>query len=347
MKKRVLLGVVVIAIVGIVVLATNFRRWFSNAPTENSLTLYGNIDIRQVDLAFNNSERIEKLLVEEGDRVSPGQLLATLKKARFKWTVAQTQAAVEAQKQIVARLEAGSRPSEIERARADAQAIRADLNDAQTRYRRMEVLVKQDAETQQNLDDALARLNRSQAQLKAAEATLQLLVEGPRVEDIAAARATLEVHKAEWALAQEHLADANLYAPSDGTIRNRLLEPGDMASPQKPVFTLALTNPLWARTYIDEPDLGKVRPGIAATITTDSFPDKHYDGWLGYISPIAEFTPKSVQTPELRTQLVYEARVFVRDPNHELRLGMPVTVKIDLEEQAGPNPPADANVTTE
>jgi len=284
-----------------------------------------------VDLAFNNSERIETILVEEGDQVRQGQLLATLRKVRFEWAVAQTQAKVDAQEQVVARLEAGSRPGEITRARAEVQGIGADVNDARTRYRRMQALVESDAGTLQNRDDALARLDKAEAQLEAAKATLQLLVEGPRKEDIAAARATLEAYKAELALANEYLADVNLSAPSDGVVQNRLLEVGDMASPQKPVFTLALTSPVWARAYIDEPDLGKIHPGMPATITTDSFPGKDYTGWIGFISPTAEFTPKAVQTPELRTQLVYEVRVFAKDPNDELRLGMPVTVTIDLK----------------
>ena len=105
-----------------------------------------------------------------------------------------------------------------------------------------------------------------------------------------------------------------------------------MASPERPVYTLALTNPIWIRAYIDEPDLGKIFPGMIAMVTTDSYPDKAYQGWIGYISPAAEFTPKSVQTQEIRTSLVYQVRVFVCNPANQLRLGMPVTVAIDLDQ---------------
>jgi len=119
-----------------------------------------------------------------------------------------------------------------------------------------------------------------------------------------------------------------LVAPMAATIRSRLVEPGDMASPQKPAFSLAITDPKWVRAYVSEVDLGHVRPGMKATIMVDAFPGRGFAGWVGFISPVAEFTPKTVQTPDLRTSLVYEIRVFVKDPGDELRLGMPATVHL-------------------
>jgi HlyD family secretion protein len=315
------------------------HRWLRQEPSDGPLVLYGNVDIRQVDLAFNDSERIDTMLVQEGDQVNQGQLLATLRKTRFKLAVAQSQARVEAQTQVVARLEAGSRPDEVRRAEAEVHAIQADVNDARTYYQRMDELIEADAGVRQERDDALARLNRAQAQLEAAGATLRLLQEGPRREDVAGARATLHAYEAELAMAQQHLTDADLTAPDDGIIQNRLLEPGDMAFPERPVLTLALTSPVWVRAYIDEPDLGRIHPGMAATIQTDSFPGKQYAGWVGFISPTAEFTPKSVQTPKLRTELVYQVRVFVKNPDNELRLGMPATITFDPGTRPDPNAP--------
>jgi HlyD family secretion protein len=332
--RRIILLIVVMALT---ISAVPAYRWLRRKPLDSQLVLYGNVDIRQVDLAFNDSERIDSIGVEEGDRVTQGQLLACLRKTRFALAVAQNQATVEAQRQVVARLEAGSRPAEIRRAEAEVRAIEADVNEARTYYQRMDGLVAIDAGVRQNRDDALARLNRTEAQLEAARAALQLLREGPRQEDVAAAKATLEAYKADLGQAQQSLADANLVAPSDGLIQNRLLEPGDMAFPEKPVLTLALTSPVWVRAYVDEPDLGRLHPGMPATITTDSFPGKEYPGWIGFISPTAEFTPKSVQTPELRTQLVYQVRVFLENPNAELRLGMPATVVIDPNARHDPN----------
>jgi len=158
------------------------------------------------------------------------------------------------------------------------------------------------------------------------------MVLGPREEDIAAAKATLQANEGDLALAKRELADAKLYAPTNGIIQNRLLEPGDMASPQKPALTLALDDPLWVRAYVPETDLGKIRLGMKAEVTTDSFPGKKYDGWVGFISPTAEFTPKTVETTEVRTRLVYQVRVFVRNPQGELRLGMPAVTTIPLSQ---------------
>jgi len=134
---------------------------------------------------------------------------------------------------------------------------------------------------------------------------------------------------------RQRLADASLYAPADGIIRNRILEPGDMAFPQTPVMTLAFVDPVWVRAYLPEPMLGRVKLGARAWITTDSYPGKRYEGWVGYVSPTAEFTPKTVQTPELRTRLVYSVRVFACNPRDELRLGMPVSVQIELDAPDG------------
>jgi HlyD family secretion protein len=165
------------------------------------------------------------------------------------------------------------------------------------------------AAAQQAVDDARSGLIAARAELKVAEEALALAEQGPRVEDIDEARARLDAQQAQLTLSRELLADADLYAPADGVIRNRLLEVGDMASPQKPVLSMALINPVWVRAYLPESMLGRVAEGTPATVTTDSFPEKQYRGWVGYISPTAEFTPKNVETPDLRTRLVYQVRV--------------------------------------
>jgi HlyD family secretion protein len=155
-------------------------------------------------------------------------------------------------------------------------------------------------------------------------------VKGPRKEDVDQAEAQLQANQAQLALLRQQLADAQLVAPLDAMVRSRLMEPGEMASPQKPVFSLAITDPKWVRTYVSEPELGWISPGMSASVAVDSFPNNRLAGWIGFISPVAEFTPKSVETTELRTSLVYEVRVFVKDPADELRLGMPATVYVPL-----------------
>ena len=336
-----------IAVLLLAVIAGGVWLWHSRLRpiSTNELVLYGNVDIRQVQLAFNGSQRIASMLVREGDRVSKGQLLATLERDRLEQAVARAAGQVEAQREVVVRLEAGSRPEEVRKARADVEAARADAHNAGLNRRRMEALAAKDAVSQQKADDAKAAAEAAEARLNAINETLRLAVEGPRKEDIASAKATLRAREAELALAKRELADASLYAPMDAIVQERIMEPGDMASPQKPVYTLALTNPLWVRTYVSEPDLGRIRLGMMAEVGTDSYPGKRYRAWISFISPTAEFTPKSVETSQVRTSLVYQTRIYVCDPQNELRLGMPATVVIRLDQEAKGTPAQDPCAT--
>ena len=344
-KRRVVIVLLVLVAVAA------FAAWHWILPSrhvETSIRLYGNIDIRQVQLSFNDSDRVEKLLVDEGSVVHSRQLLAQLADQRYADAVAQDQAKVAAQQQVVARLLAGSRPEEIAAARADVAASQADvaaakanLTNAELLYHRRETLARQQFVSLQLRDDAQrswlaaqAALDASNQALAAKQQALRLALIGPRKEDIGAAQATLRANMAALALAQKKLADTQLYAPSDGVIQNRILEPGDMASPQTPVFTLALDNPVWARVYLPEPEMGKVATGMQAWIESDSFPGQRFPAWVGFISPVAEFTPKNVETTQLRSQLVYRVRVYACNPEHRLRLGMPVTVVLPLTEDS-------------
>lgn len=330
MKKRL----IVIIAAAIAVLAG--VGWFCNskqAPPKD-LTLHGNVDIRQVELAFNASGRIDRILVQEGDRVKAGQLLASLDTERLRLARQQAEAQAAVQRQVVARYLAGSRPEEIRQARAQRDAARVAVADAEAYYQRQVDLVGRHFISRQQADSARFALDKARDQLKAAEATLRLAELGPRKEDVAAAKATLAANEAAVAVIQRDLQEGELHAPSDGVIENRILEPGDMASPQKPAFTLALTDPLWVRTWLAEPQLGRVPVGARAWVQTDSHPDKRYRAWVGYVSPAAEFTPKSVETAEIRSSLVYQARVFVCEGRGELRLGMPATVTVPLDQTA-------------
>jgi len=305
---------------------------------ENSarqLVVYGNVDLRQVQLSFNNSERIAAVLVQEGDRVRQGQLVARLDTRRLEPQVAQAEAQAAAQQQVVQRLRNGSRPEEIAQARANVDSAKADAFNARQQYERVKSAAEMSAGRavrQQDVDSAKAALQVAEAKLVVNQRALELAVIGPRKEDIAQNEAQLRANEAQLAFLRQQLIDAQLLAPIDAVVRTRVLEPGDMASPQRPVFTLAITDPKWVRAYVSEPDLGKVHPGMAASVAVDSFPNRRFDGWVGFISPVAEFTPKSVQTEELRTSLVYEVRVFVKDPSDELRLGTPATVYLNTNQ---------------
>jgi HlyD family secretion protein len=311
--------------------------WWISHPREearNEVLLYGNVDLRQVNLAFNGSERIATVRVQEGDRVTKGQVVATMEMERLQAALAQAEARVEAQRAVVERLENGTRPEEIDQARANLASAKTDLENARKTFDRQKHTANFGASSKQELDNAQAAFESAEARTKVNQKALELAVIGPRKEDIAEARATLQANIAQAAQLRQDLAYATLYAPTNGIVQNRILEPGEMASPQRPVLNIAITDPKWVRAYVPETNLGKVRLGMNARIVSDSFPGKFYDGWVGFISPIAEFTPKSVETTDLRTSLVYEVRVFVTDPGDELRLGMPTTVRIPLHPEA-------------
>ena len=287
MRKKFLLVLVSIALLTAAVAAVWHHFHPRNGANGNDLVLYGNVDIRQVQLAFNGSERIDRMLASEGQRVKKDELLATLDTTMLQ--------------------------QKVHKAEADAEAARLTAVNAAATYRRTKALVARHFVSHQQADDARTASDAARAAVQAAQAALDL------------------AHKA--------LADASLYAPADGVIQQRILEPGDMASPQRPVYTLALNDPLWVRTYVQETDLGHLKPGMAAEVSTDSYPGKRYRAWIGYISPTAEFTPKSVETTEVRSSLVYQVRVFVCNPQNELRLGMPATVTVALDKP--PLPQAD------
>ena len=327
MKKTIML-IMLAAVIGVAAIYWWVHHSAGTSPSE--LVLYGNLDLRQVNLAFNGNERIETVLVREGDRVEKGQVVGTLEMERLKATAAQAEARAEAQRHVVERLENGSRPEEIDQARANVNAAKADLTNTRLNYERLKKSAGGGATSQQDLDAAQAAFEVAEAKLRVNQKALDLAVIGPRKEDIAEARATLLANKADLAVSKQNLAYATLVSPTNGVVQNRILEPGEMASPQRAVLTIAITDPKWVRVYAEEPDLGKIRMGMTATVTTDSFPGKTYDGWVGFISPVASFTPKTVETAELRTSLVYEVRIFVKDPADELRLGMPATVRIRL-----------------
>jgi HlyD family secretion protein len=330
-----------IALLIAALLAVGLLAWWwlgTRQRAHSGLELYGNIDLRQVDLPFNGSERVAEVLVQEGDHVALGQVLARLDTGRLAPQLAKAQADLAAQQQNVNRLHHGNRPAEIDQARANVDAAQADAANAGAQYQRLQSLSESTAGralSQQDLDAAKATLQAADARLKVSQKALALELAGPRREDRAQGEAQLLSQQAAVALLQQQLQDAELRAPLAAVVRSRIVEPGEISSPQKSAFTLAIVDPKWVRAYVSETDLGAVHEGLKASITVDAFPGRSFAGWVGFISPTAEFTPKSVETRELRSSLVYEVRVFVQDPKDELRLGSPATVHLPLARPEG------------
>ena len=325
------LAIAVLALIAIGIAAWRFglvERLGLGRDDDAPLTLYGNVDIRQVELGFRVPGRIERMLFEEGDPVAVGAVVATLDKRPYQDDVRQATAEVAAQAANLAKLEAGSRPEEIAQARATVAEREASLANAQRLLERREQLVGTGAVSKAAYDDARAAAAEAKARLAVARQALELELSGFRKEDVAVARANLESARARLAAAETALADAELHAPADGIILARVRESGAIVSAGGTVYTLSLTEPVWVRAYVAEPDLGRIHPGMAAEIVTDTRPGRPYRGQIGFISPVAEFTPKSVQTPELRSDLVFRLRIVVENPDKGLRQGMPVTVRL-------------------
>ncbi len=324
--KKIIRIVILLAVIGG---GGAYYWWQLQQPKETGvLRLYGNIDVREARIGFNEAGRIDLMHKEEGDRVARGEVVARLEDALFKAELEAAKARLQSARSILEKLLAGSRPQEIKRARAELERLKALKEDADLTVKRLEKLALDRFAPRAQLDTARAEARALEAQIRAQEQTLSLLIEGPRKEDIAAQRAEVARAEAEVEAARTRLDYTRLESKVEGTVTARLQEPGNVVLAYTPVYAIALDEPVWARVYAPEPALGRLREGMRAVIRTDS--GGRFEGWVGYISPVAEFTPKTVQTEELRTSLVYQVRVYASNPGRGLRQGMPVTVEIDL-----------------
>jgi HlyD family secretion protein len=303
--------------------------WYATHRATNGVfALQGNVEVRQVNLGFKVAGRIERLNVDEGDVVRNGQVIASLEKIYFEDTVAQMRAQRDQAKANYVKMKTGYRPEEIAQAKALVAEREASLTNAQITRNRAEQLLKTSAGTQRAFDDSTAAERQAIAQLNSAREALRLQVAGFRKEDIDLAKAQLDEREATLQTAERQLADADLIAPSDGTVLSRVREAGAIVGIGDAAYVLSLTSPVWVRSYVGEPDLGRVQPGMDVTIHTDMPGGKVYPGKVGFISTTAEFTPKTVETAELRTSLVYRIRIVVSGNAGELRQGMPVTISL-------------------
>lgn len=300
------------------------------------LRLYGNVDIREVQLAFRQPGRVAQMLFDEGDAVSVDARMAVLDAQPYRDALAAAEASVQVAQAELAKLRRGLRPQEITQARQALKQAQAVAIDTERNHQRQSSLLASGASSQRTVDAARAARDQAAAGVKAARAALSQASEGFRKEDIAAAKARLAAAEAAQAQAITALSDTELRAPSSGTVIARVREAGSMVASQSTVYSLSLDKPVYIRAYVGEPDLGRIAPGTAVRVMTDSS-DKIYRGRIGFISPRAEFTPKTVETTDLRTDLVYRLRIVIDEASSDaaLRQGMPVTIEVDATAGAG------------
>ncbi|MFA3760289.1 secretion protein HlyD [Yersinia sp. 2466 StPb PI] len=322
-RKKIIVAVVIVALLAAIGYGWNYYRQQHDA----SLTLYGNVDIRTVNLGFRVGGRLASLAVDEGDKIQPGEVLGKLDDGPYLNALKQAQANVQSAQAQLALLKAGYRDEEIAQVKSEVAQREAAFGYADSFLKRQQGLWASKATSANELENARTARNQAQANLQASKDKLAQYLSGNRPQEIAQAEANLAQSEAELAQAQLNLQDTTLLAPSAGTVLTRAVEPGTILSASNTVFTLSLTDPVWVRAYVSEPHLNQAIPGTEVDVFTDGRPDKSYHGKIGFVSPTAEFTPKSVETPELRTDLVYRLRIIITDPDESLRQGMPVTVR--------------------
>jgi HlyD family secretion protein len=322
MKKQIAVPVALCAL-GI----GGFFLYTSIAPASKFATLYGNVDIREVTLAFRVSGRVADILVDEGDYVKAGDVLAVLDAEPLQNAAEAAEAALTS---IAARnslIHRGNRAEDIAQAKASVDAAEAALTNAQQQFERLNALVGSGIVSQDSVDTARAAKDSGAAALRAAQEKYRAVDIGYRMEEKAESDGLLRQARANLDISRLALRDATLKAPSDGYILVRAVEKGAMVQAGSPAFSLSLTSPVWIRAYVEEPQLGYFNVGTKVRLFSDSRPKQSYSGTVGFVSPTAEFTPKSVETADLRTALVYRIRIVVDDPDSMLRQGMPMTVQ--------------------
>jgi len=320
-------------IIIVLLLAAAVGGWFAwktlNPERRDSAPVfYGNVDIREVRLGFRVAGRVAEVLKEEGDGVAPSEIVARLDAQPYENAADQAEAQAGALAARLMELQNGTRPEDIEQARKNLTATEAAHENARLIFERQQQLVASGAVARQDFDTARTSFQTARARRDGAKAALDLLLAGTRAEQITQAEASLDAARAALSQARTQLADTVLTAPETGIVLTRVVEPGSIVQAGSTALTVSLLSPVRVRAYAPEPQLGLVHPGRKVLVFTDSRPEP-YHGQIGDVSPRAEFTPKSVETEELRTALVYRFRVVVQDADHGLRQGMPVTLQLE------------------
>ena len=335
MRKRL---VIILGIVAVLSIAGWLLYQQFTATPQRILTLQGNIDIRQVNVGFRVTGRVKEMKLEEGDVVHAGDLIATLDDVPNQDQVHLAEAQVAQAQANYSKMVNGYRPEEIEQAKAQLAQAKANYQNALRYFERQDALQQSHVISKSDYDNALASRDSLKGQVDLSQANLNLELAGNRFEDIDSAKAQLENSKANLATARQNVDDCKLFAPVDGVIITRAVEPGTIVSTSSVIYSICQNEPVWVRTYVDERDLGRIYPGMKALVYNDTDPNHPHVGQIGFISPVAEFTPKNVETRELRTDLVYRLRVIVAKPDRYLRQGMPVTLRM-VDEHHEPEQP--------
>ncbi len=321
-RLKLLIGLIILLGAGFFIAP----RFLSSADSV-SQEFKGNVDIRTVNVSFRVSGRLQSLKVDEGSFVKQGDILGYLDDTPYQVQLKAARASLDAQTARLELMRKGTRIEELEQAEERLKTAKAQFVNADITLKRQQKLAYSGAARDSNLDDAKASFESAEGALNVAKQALLIAQKPYRDEEITQAEAQVEQAQAALDQIKLQIADTQLIAPSNGVIMTRVIEPGSMVTAGAPILTISLIEPVWVRGYVNEPNLGLVAIGSAVHIYTDSRTEP-YVGKIGFVSPNAEFTPKNIETTELRTTLVYRFRVVVDQPDQKLRQGMPVTIKL-------------------
>ncbi|MCT7601767.1 efflux RND transporter periplasmic adaptor subunit [Aliarcobacter butzleri] len=323
MKKKLTIALIILLISFI------SYKIYSNIflKNENNLTFYGNIDTRTVNVGFRFLGKIENITKDEGEIVKKDEFLVKLDTASLEKSLEELNEKIFASKLELSKLQTGYRQEEILEAKAAMEEAIENLNKTKDTYNRQANLFKTKSTSEENFTISQLNYKQALATLDKAKALYELRKNGYRDEDIKIQESNLKSLEIQAQKLKIDLNDSIIKAPVDGVILTRFKEIGAITNAGESILEIAKTDEFWVRAYIDEKNLGNIKPGLKMSIQTDSR-SENYEGVIGFISPVAEFTPKNIETQELRADLVYSFRVIVKNPDDKIRQGMPVTLKI-------------------
>jgi HlyD family secretion protein len=311
----------------------------------------------QVVARLESTDLTQQVAMRQADLKAGEATLAALLAGSRPEEIAQAEAAMQQSQARLNEMLAGSRAQEIAGAEANLMSAKADAERAKADYERYARLFQRVNVSAQQYDAAKTAKEMAEARVQLAEEQLKLVREGPRKEEIEQTRAALNQAKERYklvragprkedidqararteaarqalALAQTQMSYATLITPMAGVVLSKNIEPGENVVPGTPVITIGDLENVWLRAYITETDIARVRVGQRATVTTDTYPDKKYEGRISFIASKEEFTPKTVQTEKERVKLVYRIKIEIKNPSMELKPGMPADAAIQLE----------------
>ena len=298
-----------------------------NKTEDSDMKFYGNVDVRTVSLAFRVPGRIQNINFQEGQKVKKGDPIVSIDDSLYKEYLNQITSQINMQKARLKKLEKGYRKEDIAKAKATMLQKQIVMENEKQNLERYKKLLATNSTSQEHYDNIKTTYQSANAVYLYSKSSLELLENGYEKEDIAVAKAQLNFLISQKNQHQINLNDTTIYAPSSGVILTRVYEVGSIVNSSQVVVEMTKDDKYWVRSYISERYLGSIKTGMKALIYTDNDKTKAYEGIVSFISPIAEFTPKNVQTEDLRTDLVYRFRINLNTYDDMIKQGMPVTIK--------------------